>query len=83
VSEHPVPHSRPWLTESECAAMREVCISGTVASDERAAAFAAQAAALVRRTHGLLTMTGTQALTLAIRALCLPPGAEVIIPTYV
>jgi perosamine synthetase len=77
----PVPHSRPWITGYDRAAVDAVLRTGTLASGEHTAAF--EAAAAGPGASGVSTTSGTAALRLALTALGVGPGDEVVLPTYV
>lgn len=79
----PVPHSRPTLGAAEAAAAQRVVLSGQVAQGPEVAAFEAEVARLMGRRHAVAVSSGTAALHLALRALGLGPGDEVLVPSYV
>lgn len=79
----PVPHSRPTLGDEDRQAIAEVLASGFIAQGERVAAFEREVAAMLGLAGGVATSSGTAALTLALRALGVGGGDEVLIPTYV
>ncbi|MFH1569313.1 MAG: DegT/DnrJ/EryC1/StrS aminotransferase family protein [Gemmatimonadota bacterium] len=79
----PIPHSRPTLGPEEAAAARRVLLSGQVAQGPEVAAFEAEVARLTGRRHAVAVSSGTAALHLALRALGLGPGDEVLAPSYV
>ena len=77
-----IPHSRPTLGADEASRVAEVITSGHVAQGAQVAAFEA---ALARRfgTPGAAAVSsGTAALELALRALDVAAGDEVIVPTF-
>ena len=78
-----VPHSRPGLGPEEAAAAQRVILSGQVAQGPEVAAFEGEVAALAGRRHAVATSSGTAALHLALRALEVGPGDQVLVPSYV
>jgi perosamine synthetase len=79
----PVPHSRPWLTGEDRAAVSAVLDSSMIAAGEASMAFEAEAARYLHQAGGVATPDGTTALFLALRALGIRAGDEVVIPAYV
>jgi UDP-4-amino-4-deoxy-L-arabinose-oxoglutarate aminotransferase len=75
-----VPLSRPDLGEEEIQAVVEVLRSGWITGGPRVHAFEEQFASYVSRAHALAVQSCTSALFMALQALDLPPGSEVIIP---
>lgn len=79
----PIPHSRPWITDEDVAAVSEVLRSERLAMGETRARFErAVAHALGVARPGIAVGSGCAALDVALRALGVTPGDEVIIPTY-
>lgn len=78
----PVPHSRPWVTAEDRAAVDAALQSGALATGERVARFEA-ALGGIGAPPGVATDGGTAALRLALHALGVGPGDEVVLPTYV
>lgn len=79
----PIRSSWPTYAEDEIAEVAEVLRSGRVNAlhhGERCRAFEAAFAARCERTHGIAVANGTLALELALRALGLGPGDDVIVP---
>jgi dTDP-4-amino-4,6-dideoxygalactose transaminase len=76
-----IPIMRPWLGEEEIAAVEEVLVSGWVAQGPRVTAFEASVAAALGAGHGVATTSCTTALHLALHALGVAPGDEVIVPS--
>jgi perosamine synthetase len=72
---------RPWLGAEEAAAIEEVLASGWVAQGPRVAAFETATAAALGAAHGVATTSCTTALHLAMHALGLGPGDEVVVPS--
>ena len=82
-SEKMIPHSRPTLSEADAQKVAQVVLSGWIAQGREVEAFEREVAALVGHRGGVAVSSGSAALHLALRALGVGPGAEVVIPTYV
>jgi UDP-4-amino-4-deoxy-L-arabinose-oxoglutarate aminotransferase len=79
-----IPHSRPWITESDHAVVAAVLQSEMIGQGSATGAFeAAMAAWLGMPAPGVAVATGTAALQLALGALEVGEGDDVILPTYV
>jgi dTDP-4-amino-4,6-dideoxygalactose transaminase len=78
----PIPHSRPSLGPAEARAVAEAVASGQVAQGPRVAAFEAVLAAAVGTPGGVAVGSGTAALHLALLALGVGAGDEVLIPSF-
>jgi dTDP-4-amino-4,6-dideoxygalactose transaminase len=76
-----IPVMRPWLGVEESAAVDEVLSSGWVAQGPRVAAFESSVAAALGAGHGVATTSCTTALHLALHALGVGPGDEVVVPS--
>lgn len=76
-------HSRPTLSEADAQGVARVVLSGKIAQGEEVAAFERELAAFVGQPEAVAVSSGTAALHLALLALGVGPGAEVVIPTYV
>ena len=74
----PIPVARPTLGEEEAAAARRAILSGWVVQGPEVAAFEQEFAALVGAPLAVACSSGTAALHLALMALDLKPGDEVI-----
>jgi len=74
----PIPVARPTLGEEEAAAARRAILSGWVVQGPEVAAFEEEFAALVGAPVAVACSSGTAALHLALLALSLRPGDEVI-----
>jgi dTDP-4-amino-4,6-dideoxygalactose transaminase len=84
-----IPHSRPALGDREAAAVAEVMASGQIALGPRAARLEAATARAVGLSvdsspspPAVAVSSGTAALLVALRALGIGPGDEVLIPAY-
>ncbi len=73
-----IPLHRPNLGEAECEAAARVIRSGWVSQGAETEAFEAEFAALVGAPHAVAVGSATAALELALRALEIGPGHEVI-----
>ncbi|MDR7399806.1 MAG: DegT/DnrJ/EryC1/StrS family aminotransferase [Armatimonadota bacterium] len=78
-----IPHSRPSLGPPEEEAARRVLSSGQLAADWEVRRFEEEVACWLGLTGGVATSSGTAALHVALLALGVGPGHEVIVPTYV
>jgi dTDP-4-amino-4,6-dideoxygalactose transaminase len=78
-----IPHSRPTLGEEEARAAAAVVASGHVAEGPAVAAFERELSAHVGVPHAAAVSSGTAALHLALAAMGIGPGHEVIIPSFV
>ena len=78
-----IPVCTPLITEADTAAVTNAVSEGWVSADgPYVAAFEEAWAAECQRDHGIAVANGTAALQLAIAALDLPPGSEIIIPSF-
>ncbi len=74
--------ARPDLGPAELAAVAAVLESGTLTMGPRVAAFEAAIAGACGTRHAVAVSSGTAALHLAVLALGLEPGDEVLVPAY-
>jgi dTDP-4-amino-4,6-dideoxygalactose transaminase len=74
----PIPVARPTLGEEEAAAARRAILSGWVVQGPEVEAFEKEFAALVGAPYAVACSSGTAALHLALLALDLKPGDEVV-----
>lgn len=77
-----IPHSRPTLDAEDAEAVVRVIESGQLARGPRLAAFEQAVARRLGRRAAVATSSGTAALTLALRALKVGPGDEVVLPAF-
>lgn len=77
-----IPHSRPWITDVDRAAVSEVLASGMLAEGTRTRAFEAMIADRVAAAGAVALSSGTSALQLALLGLDVGKGDEVVVPTY-
>lgn len=73
-----IPVARPWMGEEEAAAARRAILSGWVTQGPEVAAFEREFAAAVGAPHACAVSSCTTALHLALVALGVGPGDEVI-----
>ncbi|MCS7039348.1 MAG: aminotransferase class I/II-fold pyridoxal phosphate-dependent enzyme, partial [Caldilineales bacterium] len=73
-----IPVAKPWLGEEEAAAARRPILSGWVTQGAEVAAFEAEFAAYVGAAFACAVSNCTTALHLALRAVGVGPGDEVI-----
>ncbi|MFD7975064.1 aminotransferase class I/II-fold pyridoxal phosphate-dependent enzyme [Streptomyces sp. NPDC059071] len=76
-----IPVMVPWLGEEEATAAADAVRSGWVAQGPRVAAFEQAFAERVGARHGVAVSSCTTALHLALVALGLGPGDEVVVPS--
>jgi dTDP-4-amino-4,6-dideoxygalactose transaminase len=74
--------ARPDVGATELAAVAEVLASGQLTMGPRVAAFEAALARACEVEHAVAVSSGTAALHLAVLALGLGPGDEVVVPAY-
>lgn len=77
-----ITHSRPTLGPEDTDAVTAVLDSGQIAQGPRVAAFEEALAARLGRRGGAATSSGTAALAVALVALGVRPGDEVVLPAY-
>jgi perosamine synthetase len=78
-----IPVSEPFIGRREARLVQECLQSGWISSEGRfIPAFESAFADFCGRRHGVAVNNGTNALILALRALALPAGSEVILPTF-
>ena len=78
----PIRLARPDVGEAELAAVEEVVRSGQLTMGPKVDAFEAAIASAVGTAHAAAVSSGTAALHLALLALEIGPGDEVIVPAY-
>jgi perosamine synthetase len=77
-----VPLTRPLLGEAEERAVSAVLRSGMLVQGREVERFEAMVRERCRRRHAVAVASGTAALELALRALSVGPGAEVVVPDF-
>ncbi len=78
-----ITHSRPSLDQQDIQAVTDVLQSGRLVQGPLVERFERGIAAMVGVKGGVAVNSGTAALELALRALGVGPGDEVILPSYV
>ncbi len=78
-----IPHSRPTIGKSESEAAGQVIRSGMIAQGEMVEQFEQDFVSSLELGHGAAVSSGTAGLHLALLALDIGPGDEVIIPSFV
>jgi perosamine synthetase len=78
----PIRLARPDVGDAELAAVEEVVRSGQLTMGSTVTAFEAAVAAAVGTAHAAAVSSGTAALHLALLALGIGPGDEVVVPAY-
>jgi perosamine synthetase len=78
----PIRLARPDVGEAELAAVSEVVASGQLTMGPRVAEFEEALAAAVGTAHAAVVSSGTAALHVALLALGVGPGDEVVVPAY-
>jgi dTDP-4-amino-4,6-dideoxygalactose transaminase len=73
-----IPIARPWLDETELEAVKSPILSGWVTQGPEVAAFEAEFAAAVSARHACAVSSCTTALHLALLAMGVGPGDEVV-----
>ena len=76
-----IPIMRPWLGPEEKLAVADVLASGWIAQGPKVAAFEASVCAALGASHGVATTSCTTALHLALHALGVGRGDEVVVPS--
>lgn len=77
-----IPHNKPSIGLEESQAIVEVISSGWIAPGEKVKQFEQAFAAYVGAKHAVAVSSGTAALTVALKALDMIWGNEIIISTY-
>lgn len=73
-----IPVARPWMDEREAEAARRVILSGWITQGPEVALFESEFARFVGAPHACAVSSGTTALHLALLAVGVQPGDEVI-----
>ena len=77
-----IPLARPEVTESDRDAVLNVLRTPHLSSGPKVAEFEQAICDFTGAKHAVALNSGTSALQIAVRALRLPPGAEVILPSF-
>lgn len=80
---NPIPHSKPWITDADMSAVREVLASGMLAQGEKTRQVERVFAGWIGGAGSVAVGSGSAALALAMMALEVGPGDEIILPSYV
>ena len=85
MTEHPtiIPHSKPLLGAEEAQAVAAVIASGQVAEGPETAAFERELAGRLGCAQAVAVSSGTAALHLALAAMGVGAGDEVVVPSFV
>ncbi|SME99339.1 perosamine synthetase [Tistlia consotensis] len=75
-----IPQVSPWLGEDESAAVAQVVADGWITEGPASAAFSEALDRLIGAPFGVFAPNGTLALALALMALDIGPGDEVLVP---
>ncbi|MEX0921388.1 MAG: DegT/DnrJ/EryC1/StrS family aminotransferase [Rhodovibrionaceae bacterium] len=75
-----IPQMDPWLGEEELEGVTRVLAAGWITEGREAEAFAESLRGLIGAPYGVLAPNGTLALALALMALEIGPGDEVLLP---
>ena len=78
-----IPHSRPYLDERDIKSVLKALNEGHLATGKIVNDFVLELCNYVGRKYGIATNSGSSALHLALRALDVKEGDEVILPSYV
>lgn len=78
-----IPHSRPTISEEDTSSVVSSLRSGLLAYGEEVARFEQDLSSYIGVLGGVATNSGTSALHLALEALGIKPGDEVVVPSYV
>lgn len=78
-----IPHSKPWITEADLAAVREVLAEGMLAQGDRTRQLEQALSEWVGGDGGVAVGSGSAALVLAMQALGIGRDDEVVVPGYV
>jgi len=78
-----IPHSRPTITDADAEAVARVVRSGALAEGPEVAAFERAVAARLGVAAAAAVNSGSAALELALRAVGVGAGDDVLIPSYV
>ncbi len=78
-----IPHSRPTISEEDMDCVVANLRSGLLASGDEPARIEQDLSSYIGVQGGVATNSGTSALHLALEALDVGPGDEVVVPSYV
>ncbi len=83
MSDNIIPHSRPTITQTDVKTVSSVLESGQIAQGPVVGEFEKQFSEFIGKKEGAATSSGTAALHLALLALGVRDGNEVIVPSFV
>lgn len=78
-----ITHSKPWINDTDIHAVEKALSSGMIAAGVKVQEFESAVASYYGTPGCIATGSGTAAIILALKALKIGPGDEVILPTYV
>lgn len=78
-----IPHSKPWITDDDCTAIKELLSTNMLAQGELVRKFEQITSDWVCASDGVAVSSGAAGLVLALLALKISKGDEVVIPSYV
>ena len=78
-----IPHSRPWISDSDWQAVHSILASGMISQGKNTYKFEKEICNYLGVSHAIAQSSGKAALILALRTLGIGHGDEVILPTYV
>ena len=78
-----IPHSRPWINKHDQLAVIKTIEGGYIAKGKKVCEFENEIANYTQTLGGVACNSGTSALVLALKALNINKGDEIILPTYV
>lgn len=78
-----IPHSKPWIAEEDEKFVNEVLHTGMISQGVLVEQFEQRVCNFLQINSGVATASGTSALLMALQALGISKGSEVILPTYV
>ena len=78
-----IPHSRPWISHQDRQAVLDALAGDMIAEGEKARAFENAIREYVGVEQAVAVSSGSSAIVLALAALSVGSGDEVVLPTYV
>ncbi|VVB60206.1 UDP-4-amino-4-deoxy-L-arabinose--oxoglutarate aminotransferase [uncultured archaeon] len=78
-----IPHSRPTISKRDMDSVARNLLSGQIASRKEVGLFEKEMSSFIGVRMGVAANSGTNALHLALKALGIKSGDEVVLPTYV
>src|ERR1700754_4673311 len=77
---HQIPLAKPWFSDEETAVATEVVRSGMLCQGDKTAQFEKEFAQRLKAKHAVPTSNGSTALLVALQAMGIQSGDEVIVP---